>query len=172
MAKPCLLRQPTTWFRLILAVSFLVFTLVLMYLVFNTRYQFYGDGHLYRCLPVRFAVVDKWDKDVNLGDIYAFKAKNTMIYKDGTLLAKKFMATFLDTVAIEPDEYLYINGKQEAYGLKSATKLKLDKKRFVGKRILEKDEYFALGTTINSFDSRYFGTVYEDQIIGKLYPIF
>ena len=38
--------------------------------------------------------------------------------------------------------------------------------------LIEKDEFFALGTTIDSYDSRYWGTVNETQIVGRLYPIF
>ena len=43
----------------------------------------------------------------------------------------------------------------------------------MGKGYLDKDEFFALGTNQSeSIDSRYWGNVNENQVIGRLYPIF
>lgn len=39
-------------------------------------------------------------------------------------------------------------------------------------RMLQKDEYFLLGKTVDSFDSRYFGPVKSDLMVGRLVPLW
>lgn len=40
------------------------------------------------------------------------------------------------------------------------------------RKVLEKEEYLVASFKENSFDSRYFGIVKEEEIIGKLKPIY
>jgi len=43
---------------------------------------------------------------------------------------------------------------------------------FIKSYTIPEKEYFFAGRTNNSFDSRYWGTIQHDQILGRAYAIF
>ncbi len=57
-------------------------------------------------------------------------------------------------------------------GLQLAGKLHLPESHFYGKATLKENNYWFMGKSLFSFDSRYWGTVKNDQIIGRAYPLF
>lgn len=140
--------------------------------ILGTRYGIYADGRISKCLPYTVFIIDKWHKKGEVGDYFAFHAQNTRMFKNGSVLAKQFVAGLGDAVEITNDEEVLINGIKSQQGLHLANKMGQPKENFMGKTIIEKDEFFALGSTEASFDSRYWGTVNENQIIGRLYPVF
>ena len=45
-------------------------------------------------------------------------------------------------------------------------------KRYVGRRVLQADEFWMLGTMPMSFDSRYWGPINGSQIVGRAHVLF
>lgn len=115
--------------------------------------------------------------------------------KDGTRLVKRVVGVPGDSIALR-DEVLFVNGQPQTYSLRDAAPFRRDifedDKAVVavehlgpidhlvmalpGRRVprsfgpvtVAPDHYFMMGDSRdNSFDSRYFGTVPREQIVGR-----
>lgn len=83
--------------------------------------------------------------------------------KEVTVL-KKIVAIEGDIVEVK-DYNIYINGEK----MGKIVKLKgLTENLANSRKVLSKDEFFLMGETPDSFDSRYFGTVKRNEIISEV----
>lgn len=83
--------------------------------------------------------------------------------KEVTVL-KKIVAAEGDVIEIK-DYNIYINGEK----MGKIVKLKgLTENLANSRKVLSKDEFFLMGETPDSFDSRYFGTVKRKEIISEV----
>lgn len=142
---------------------------------FMSRYTFRFDPQVIRCIPeYTMYLVDKGVTDTQRGKLYAFNSKDlSPIYTENTRMLKYLMAIPGDEVEITPDEKILVNGKEVASGLKHAEeKLGQPISAFVGKTVLGANQYWFLGTSSESFDSRYWGSVTKDKIVGRAYGLF
>ena len=170
--RPKILGKESTWGRWLLCTFFFTAAFCMGGKVLGTRYGIYADGRLYKCMPYTLFILDKWQNKGEVNSYFAFHAKDTTLFKDGVTLAKQFVAGFSDSVEINENEAILINNKEVRRGLNLADIMKRERQDFMGKAVIEKDEFYALGSTSDSFDSRYWGTVNENQIVGRLYPVF
>lgn len=140
----------------------------------GNRYCLGIDPQKSRCLPQQFFLIDRQNTSLYLGKFYAFRAKNSSpFFRDGTLLVKRLVAGPGDRIAISAAKAeIRVNDQLIATGLPLADKLKHPLTHFAGKRQLPSAEYWFLGECDNSFDSRYWGAVTEQQIIGRAYALF
>jgi conjugal transfer pilin signal peptidase TrbI len=140
--------------------------------LFLSRYTFGYDGQIYKCIPgYSVYLIDKKDKALHKGKTYAFAANGTEpLIKNGTTLVKFLRGVPGDQVEIKPDTRIYINGEMTGGGLRYAERLGAKEEDFIGKAVI--DGLWFMGTSIYSFDSRYWGVAQEDQVIGRAYPIF
>lgn len=138
------------------------------------RYRLGIDSQIIRCLPHRYYLIDLQDKQLIPGKLYAFSARGTQpFFIDGTWLVKRLVAGPGDSVAIAADtEQLTVNGRLVARGLPISSKLGVPAAQFAGKRQLQPGEYWFLGDNSGSFDSRYWGVVKDEQIIGRAKALF
>lgn len=143
------------------------------YLAFASRYLFAFDPQIDRCLPqYRFYLIDTKDQNVERGGIYSYSARNmSQIYPDGTKMLKIVKGIPGDSVEVS-DKGVLVNGQVVANGLFLAEKLGRKADSFYGKGIIKDGEFWFMGESSTSFDSRYWGTVKHEQIIGRAYPIF
>lgn len=139
--------------------------------LFFSRFTFGYDGQIYKCIPgYSIYLIDKQDKQLTKGKIYALSAKGTEpLIKDGTILVKFLRGTPGDKVKIEEDARIYINDDFVGGGLRYAEKLGAKEKDFIGQAVL--NGLWFMGTSTYSFDSRYWGAAQEDQVIGRAYPL-
>jgi signal peptidase I len=102
------------------------------------------------------------------GDLFGFVVdpRTSPFYPEGTIFTKYLAAVPGDEVVID-HEGVHVNGKLVAKGLAVAEKLKRPESDFYRRFIVPAGHYFALGTHERSFDSRYWGLVREEQIIGR-----
>ncbi|NMT57244.1 S26 family signal peptidase [Vibrio parahaemolyticus] len=132
------------------------------------------DPQQEKCLPgYTFFLIDLNDQTLERGAVYAFQAKNMQpFYKDGTRMVKILTGMPGDKVEINDKWKITVNGDVVGEGLQLAGKLHLPESHFYGKTTLKENNYWFMGKSPFSFDSRYWGTVKNDQIIGRAYPLF
>lgn len=142
--------------------------------LFAMRFSIGVNPQAVGCIRGSLFVIDHLDRTPRRGRVFAYRAMQAEpIYANGTLMAKVLVAGPGDTVEVTPDFRVLVNEKTFARGLphlKFADELTV--KQFVGKRVLKADQYWMLGTLPMSFDSRYWGPIHADQIVGRAYVLF
>lgn len=127
-----------------------------------------------QCLEAKMFLVDKSDKNIKRGDLVAFKfEKDDQYFKKGMSFIK--IAAGLDKNRIEytphsitvNDSELNIKGMSHVINF-----LNLDPTHYNKKITVKENEIFVVGETIYSYDSRFWGPINKDSIIGKAYAIF
>lgn len=140
---------------------------------FADRYRFGIDKQIEKCIPgYSVYIIDRKDTALKKDAIYAFSARGLdPLYEDGTQMVKYLRGMPGDQVKVTPDEVL-INGAVLGRGLVHAETLNLTADSFTGEATLKDGNFWFMGTSDLSFDSRYWGTVKNDQILGRAYPLF
>ena len=141
--------------------------------LFISRYKIGLDFQQFKCIPgYKVYLIDTMDKRLTKGKTYAFNSERLEpIIKDGTILIKYLEGMPGDKIKIDDSEKIFVNQNQVGYGLAQAHLLSRKKEDFLGELVLKNDSYWLMGSSPLSFDSRYWGTVRNDQIIGRAYPI-
>lgn len=165
-------RKKEAWpiFAAKIAFSLAVFALIALLL---QRYTFGFDSQEDRCLPDHFFyMIDKSDTHMQRGNLYAFQSRNVApLFEDGDRMLKKLVALPGDSVAITSEQEVIVNGEVIAQGLELAEIIGRSAADFVGSGVLGPNQYWFAGETPTSFDSRYWGVVTHEQIIGRAYPL-
>ena len=169
-----LIVRKESWKRFALKAAIVLALLWIVGLSFADRYRIVYDPQLERCLPNHSVyLIDLKDKELHRGAIYAFSAKNMEpFYDDGTMMLKVLSGMPGDTVEVNKNQEIVVNGDVKQVGLQLANKLNVPVSHFFGKGVLPEKHYWFLGESVSSFDSRYWGSVKDEQIIGRAYPLF
>jgi len=118
-------------------------------------------------------LIDRFDSTyARLGETYAFSAHNVPGRQEGALLGKFMRAGALDSVAVNRAYEVTVNGQIYAQGVPHAMRLKVQPQYFVRDNVLDFGRYWGLGDTKLSYDSRYWGSIDETQLIGRLIRLF
>lgn len=163
------------WLKFSIKVTLTLGIMFLIAVAFFSRFTFAAGPYAKSCIPeYSLYLVDKKDKKIIRNKIYAFKSKDlSPIYKKNTKMIKYIRAMPGDTVEINKTNQILINGQLYATGLMLAQeKLGQPYSYFQGEKKLTENQYWALGTSEDSFDSRYWGAISREDIIGRVYPIF
>ncbi|RYY74436.1 MAG: signal peptidase I [Gammaproteobacteria bacterium] len=152
-------------------------TLVLLALCtcFFSKYTIGIDSQDIKCIKnYSIFLVEKKLERLERGEIYSFKTKDlSPFYKQGTIFTKIIMGVPGDTITVDEQDKIFVNGVMVGEGLMYAeSKLKQRKEKFRGTQILGKDKYWMMGDNRFSFDSRYWGTVDAKDFVGRSHPIF
>lgn len=141
---------------------------------FISRYRIGIDPQDVKCIPGKtFYLVDLADRELQRGRVYAFKAKGVEpFFRDGTQMVKFLRGMPGDEVEVQTDQTILVNKQQQGWGLSLAMNLKQPLDSFIGQKTLRDDEFWFMGLSDISFDSRYWGSVSNEQIIGRAYPLF
>jgi len=119
-------------------------------------------------LPYNVFFVNKKDKEFIKNDliVFAYPGQNIYAYKTGEKFVKIASCFPNDILITNENLEYYCNGKiiGKAYLYDSQGK-RLSHFRFNGP--IPKDKYFVTGTHPKSWDSKYWGFVSKDTIIGK-----
>ena len=138
------------------------------------RFHLGIDDQKALCLPGdhRWFVIDRHDQNVWRGDLVAFHADARMSpwFPIGGVIVK--IATGVTGDRLQVDErQTSVNGASVSAGLALAAKLGRAPGDFTRHGTVPAGAYWVTGTHPNSFDSRYWGFVYERQIIGRVYAL-
>lgn len=142
---------------------------------FQAHCRIVVDPQVTPSLDNRLFLIDIDDRTPVTGAVFAFRTRGTApVFPDGTQFAKVMAGVPGDTVEITADFAVLVNGTEVARGMPffNGQDVEMIRRKFVGKKKLAADEYWMMGTNPKSFDSRYWGVMHEDQIIGRAYPFF
>lgn len=153
-------------------------TLIILFLVWIAAVKFADfpyrlgiDGQKVRCLPWSvFLVKQQLPESIRVGDLIQFRAGEVGHGFNGLVFVKMVSAVPGDQVEIRGDRLL-INGeeREQLWLLKALQKKPGD---LDNTYVVPKGEYLMLGTTRESFDGRYWGTVKQEQLLGSARPLF
>jgi conjugal transfer pilin signal peptidase TrbI len=137
------------------------------------RFLIGGDDQVDRCLPnQRIYLIDTYNKDIWRGDLMAFRAERmSPFFKDGQVIVKIAAGVTGDHIQVDSHQTT-INGSLIIEGLPLAGKLKKPVASFKRNETIPPASYWMTGKTPKSFDSRYWGYVYDHQVIGRAYALF
>ncbi len=142
--------------------------------LFFARFTFSFPTFQDQCLYARMFIVDKRDKDIKRGDLVAFKFnKEDKNFDKGLSFIKIAAGVPGDEIKYSPNE-MYVNRvESEIAGMTHAINfLQLNPKEYERQITLNENEFFMVGETIYSYDSRFWGPINEEDILGKAYAIF
>jgi signal peptidase I len=122
-------------------------------------------------LPERLFFVKVNDKDLKVNDFVVAYSKNLPNMQDNVQLIKHVAGVAGSSIK-RYGTSLYVDDK--FWCTVNEQRVKWGVIHPVDKLIVPKDCYFVLGTSSNSFDSRYkeFGLLCKNQILGKAYALF
>lgn len=142
---------------------------------FSQRFELRFDPQVMSCIDAEWLLIDTKDRTPEIGGLFAYRAFHAEpVYADGTAMGKYLVAGPGDRIEITDDFRVLVNGVEKAKGMPHLSDMPADevRRRFCGSRLLQRDEYWMMGTSFRSFDSRYWGPIHASQIIGRAYIIF
>ena len=151
----------------------LLITVVTVELYISQRFLIGGDDQVDRCLPgTRIYLIDTYNKDIWRGDLIAFRAERMApFFRDGKVIVKIAAGVTGDHVKVGSQQTT-INATMIIQGLPLADKLGKPPSAFKRDETIPAAAYWVTGKAAKSFDSRYWGYVYDDQVIGRAYALF
>lgn len=160
---------------ILVAVSFIFY-----FLYFSSRYTLACPPGHSACLNASFFLIDKWDTEIEQGDLAYFEMNvENQFYPTGLRWIKKVAALPNSVVSVEENKVVVDNLTEFPLSLSHIiTALNLadnsigEIEDYTKVIQLENDEVFMIGETINSFDGRFWGPLKKEQIKGTAYAIF
>ena len=133
------------------------------------RYQIAIDPQNNQCLPpYRIYLVDKFDKTPVRGEPFAFTSQYIREYGKGI---KMVDAVAGDVVSVTSEETT-VNGSMVGEELRLAKESGHSEKELTRTGIIPEGRIWLMGRTKLSFDSRYWGSVPTEHILGRAYPLW
>lgn len=148
----------------------------------QARYTIGVDTQTYRCLDQKWFLIDRWNKpdlgDLETGDLVvvsmlAEQRPENAKWPVGQVMIKRLLAgTTGTTMSVTPEKISFTDSDGDQWtwgtGLEAAEMLGMTNAELTREETLEEGEMFLMGDKPLSFDSRYYGKAYEEQIIGKV----
>lgn len=140
----------------------------------GNRFRLGIDDQQKHCLPYKYYLIDQGDMSVPTGGYVAFwlDDRGAPYFQSGTKFIKQVRAASGDHVEVKGGQ-VSLNGKPVATldpnVLDTVNKTSSDyDKDFV----LGENDLWVMGTSDDSYDSRYWGPISKNQVAGQVYPIF
>jgi signal peptidase I len=124
-------------------------------------------------LPYTIFLVDKKDTAIQKDDLVVFNypGEDIYMYKTGEKFVKIAICFPNDILFVNENREYFCNGRKIAQApLHDSQGKKLSHFKFNGS--IPKNNYFAIGTHPKSWDSKYWGFVSKENIIGKAKGLF
>ncbi|MBW9241020.1 signal peptidase I [Pseudomonas carnis] len=138
----------------------------------TSRYEIGIDPQKNTCLNWRVFVVDRYDTKVDRDKIYAFRSTQMEpFFPNGTKIIKYVRGIPGDRVTVGK-EVISVNGTSRGEGLLLAARLGKPENRYIRDEIIPENMFWFMGTSHDSFDSRYWGYVSSSDVVGRAYPIW
>jgi len=145
---------------------------------FAARYRIWTDAVLgQNCLPYRTFLVDLKDRHIRRGDYIVFSSRQMQpFYPNGTRVAKLVAGIPGDHILVNA-QGVWVNEKYWGELTHVSTGARLWK---MGRRATDyrRDErvpdghFWMMGTKPRSYDSRYWGYITDEQVVGRAIPLW
>lgn len=136
------------------------------------RFKILIDIQQVQCVPYRFFILDTADKDIQRGELFAFRATKLEPFHPVDVMAVKVAAGVAgDRVQVTDAGEVYANGELRGL-LNELSRAGRPIKQFVRDEHVPDGKIWAMGTAPESYDSRYWGYVDQDLVYGRVYGIF
>jgi len=137
-----------------------------------SRYRLGIDWQVERCLPdTRVVLIDLQSSMPERDGLIAFRGRGLApFFEDGTPMVKILVGLPGDHIEVTPT-VTTVNGIEVATGLHLAERLGQRPEAFSRSLTVPPGHYFAVGISETSFDSRYFGLIKEEQVLGKAWRL-
>lgn len=131
------------------------------------RYRIAYDGQDTRCLPWSWYLIDlKPSGEIHSGMLVAYVSEGIRGFADGTRLLKRVRGVPGDAIAVRAGE-VAINGEAvDRLRPEAMTRLGKVAADFERAYTLAGNQYFVMGETPSSYDSRYTGPIERRQVMG------
>jgi len=152
---------------------FLIVALCFSY--FSSRYKIgIAYDSALPCINAKLVIIDKWQRDVPVGALATFRNfADNEFFPEGLLWTKIVAAKEGQQVRVELDEMIVDESTRYRLSLNYLLpNIEQTEEELVRTHTVESDHYFMVGETITSYDSRYWGSVPQENIIGRAYVIF
>jgi conjugal transfer pilin signal peptidase TrbI len=139
----------------------------------GTRYRIGIDWQAERCLPdTSVYLIDRWNRVPAKNGLYAFTTQGLAPwYADGTRMLKRMTAVPGEVVEVS-GRGIRVQGGEIGQGLTLAERLGQPPEAFHRQQLLGEGQYWFSGDAPTSFDSRYWGPVSREQLIGRAWPLW
>lgn len=157
--------KQTFWVSLIVAGVFFGFL---------SRYKLVFTPEGQTCFVYKYYLVDKWDREIERGEYFAFTTLNIPKFRDGNRFIK--MAVGMPGDTVEVSDRVTVAGKDRGYLhpeiIKKLTGSGDDVKKFYRTETVGENQIYAWAEFERAYDSRYWGNVETRQVFGRVYPIW
>ena len=166
-------RLRTLWPRFLLRAGLTLLAVLGTGAYLAERFHIGYDDQNRQCLPPhRWFLIDRHDRDITQGEIVAFAARRLGPYfHDGQTVIKRSAGVPGDRIQVDR-ETVRINGATVGEGLALARTLKRAPDDFLRDDVVPPGHLWMMGATADSFDSRYWGFLPEQQVIGRAYALW
>lgn len=159
--------------------TLVVFSLTaLVFMAFSSRFSISINRAASNCLNVSVVLVDEWETKAREGNLMAFEMPADHPLSDGqTLWLKQAVAGPGSTVTVHPDKVIVnsVDGSTTTYKRSMQPVIeyfKLDVTTLVASYTMQENEWFMLGETPSSYDSRFWGPVKSNAFRGQGFGLF
>lgn len=134
--------------------------------------QYYSD--IESSLPWAVWITDRGDASAGVGGFIAFETDErvTPYFPEGTRFVKEVVGAAGDQVTIKDGEVRINDNRVGTINDKAVRILERPVSDFDAEYTLGEGEYFLMGTADFSYDSRYWGPVKPNQVIGESYHLW
>ena len=181
-------KNKKSWTPFLMKAGLIAVLVPVAMMAFASRYTIEIDPQSTRCLPdYSVYLVDHKDTSPARGATFMFSARGSQkliveahhtikalipYYADGQHMLKIMDGVPGDKVTVEAESVAVNDSPVRGGGLYLTGTLMKENKDFVRTVTLDNDDFWFSGRTVDSYDSRYCGTVGADQIVGRAYAIF
>lgn len=154
---------------------FVLLAVVGLYMAyFHSRYVIAANSAVSNCLQASYFLVDTWDKDVSVNDLAAFVMNiENPVYPVGRKWIKQVVAVDGMTVNVSESSVKFSDGREIKNSMTHTMSfLHLEVSDIKPVVTLTEGQLFMMGDTQTSYDSRYWGPVTQQDILGKAYALF
>jgi len=139
------------------------------------RFKVGFGGQKRACLPWDIYLIDSHNQNFKVGSLVAFIADSRMEpkFKKGSTVIKQVAGQGGDQVHVDAGAHYIVAGSN--YGVIEKEGAEVAKKKISSllvDEIIPENQLSVIGTLPRSFDSRYWGYVRHDQIVGRAYGIY
>lgn len=155
-------------------VCLLMIIIGIYFYYFNSRYIIASNSTASNCLQASVFLVDTWDKEVGVNDLAAFVMnKPNKVYPLGGKWIKQVVATQGMTVHVFEDKVTISDGRTIQNGMTHVLSfLQQTIADIEPVHTLSTGQLFMMGDTKTTYDSRYWGAITTQNVLGKAYAIF